>query len=324
MNKLKASLSLDLDNQWSYMKIHGEKDWNQFPSYFEKFIPMVLKILGDMDLSITFFIVGQDAALDKNRDILKELAMKGHEVGNHSFHHETWLHLYGKDDLKKEILETEEFIFKATGKKTIGFRGPGYSWSRELLEILIESNYLYDASTLPTFIGPLARFYYFRTSELDQKEKKEREYVLGSFRDGFRSVKPYYWKISDSERLLEIPVTTIPIFKVPFHLNYLIFLSRYSERLMNVYLEMAIKLCKVTKTEPSFLLHPLDLISGDLIPEMAFFPGMDVPGSQKMELFYKVIGKLSKNFNCVTLNNYAKSLQDKNNHLNEVTPKLYS
>ncbi|MEW6003591.1 MAG: polysaccharide deacetylase family protein, partial [Nitrospirota bacterium] len=94
MNKPLASISLDLDNQWSYMKTHGDSGWAAFPSYLDIFIPQILDILDRIDLKITFFIVGQDAALDKNGDVLKLLTERGHEAGNHSFHHEPWLHLY--------------------------------------------------------------------------------------------------------------------------------------------------------------------------------------------------------------------------------------
>ncbi len=69
--KLKASISLDLDNQWSYMKTHGDSGWDKFPSYFDIVIPRVLDILDKLSLKITFFIVGKDAALEKNRDALK-------------------------------------------------------------------------------------------------------------------------------------------------------------------------------------------------------------------------------------------------------------
>jgi len=37
-----ASLSLDLDNQWSYMKTHGDAGWELFPSYLDIVIPRVL------------------------------------------------------------------------------------------------------------------------------------------------------------------------------------------------------------------------------------------------------------------------------------------
>ena len=55
-NKLPASLSLDLDNQWSYMKIHGDEGWEKFPSYLDTFIPHVLKVLDELGNKITFFI----------------------------------------------------------------------------------------------------------------------------------------------------------------------------------------------------------------------------------------------------------------------------
>ena len=37
--KPSASLSLDLDNQWSYMKIHGDRGWACFATYLRLVIP---------------------------------------------------------------------------------------------------------------------------------------------------------------------------------------------------------------------------------------------------------------------------------------------
>ena len=83
-----GSISMDLDNLWSYLKIHGDCGWETFPSFFDLIIPDVLDILNQLGLKITFFIVGQDALLDKNRDSLRALTEQGHELANHSFHHE--------------------------------------------------------------------------------------------------------------------------------------------------------------------------------------------------------------------------------------------
>jgi len=63
--KQTASLSLDLDNKWSYMKTHGDAGWENFPSYLDTVVPRALRFLRERDLQITFFIVGQDAALEK-------------------------------------------------------------------------------------------------------------------------------------------------------------------------------------------------------------------------------------------------------------------
>jgi hypothetical protein len=304
-----ASISLDLDNQWSYMKIHGDSGWEKFPSYLDRFIPHALDLLDQLNLKITFFIVGQDAVLDKNQEYIKQLVKNGHEVGNHSFHHESWLHLYPKEKIKSEVLNAEENITQATGKKPEGFRGPGFSWSKNLIEALSELGYVYDASTLPTFIGPLARFYYFKTSKLTSEEKKERKKLFGTFKDGFRPVKPYLWNVNENKKLLEIPVTTIPFIKTPFHLSYLIYLNNISPFLMKQYLNMAIAFCKMTKTSPSFLLHPLDLIGGDLVPELKFFPGMNLKSDTKAKVFLYVIGALIKNFELVGMNKHATLLK---------------
>ncbi|MGB7201522.1 MAG: polysaccharide deacetylase family protein, partial [Pyrinomonadaceae bacterium] len=139
-----ASLSLDLDNQWSYMKTHGDALWETFPSYLDLVVPRILKFLKDRDLTITFFIVGQDAALEKNHTALKQIVDAGHEIGNHSFNHEPWLHLYSKEQLDKEFEKTEAAIGRIYEKKLVGFRGPGYSLSPTVLEVLATRGYEYD------------------------------------------------------------------------------------------------------------------------------------------------------------------------------------
>src|SRR6266550_3424612 len=150
-----ASLSLDLDNQWSYMKTHGDAGWDSYPTYLPLVVPRVLDILRRRGLRITFFIVGQDAARPENREALRSLADAGHEIGNHSFKHEPWLHLYSEEEIECELRSAEEAIEQATGKRPIGFRGPGFSVSESVLRVLARRGYEYDASTFPTFLGPL-------------------------------------------------------------------------------------------------------------------------------------------------------------------------
>ena len=65
-----ASLSLDLDNKWSYMKTHGDSGCESFPSYLDIVVPRFINFLDERNLKITVFVVGQDAALEKNNDAL--------------------------------------------------------------------------------------------------------------------------------------------------------------------------------------------------------------------------------------------------------------
>ena len=291
-----ASLSLDLDNQWSYMKIHGDEGWDSYPSYFDIFVPHVLDILDELNLKITFFIVGRDADSEENKKYLRMITNRGHEVGNHSYNHESWLQTYSYEEIEKEIIAAEEAIERATGQTPKGFRGPGFSWSLDLLRVLEKREYLYDTSTLPTFLGPLARMYYFSKSGLSKAEKKDRKELFGKFSEGFRKLKPYYFHLDGDKQILEIPVTTIPIIKIPFHLSYLIYLSTISLTIMKLYLNLAIMMCKLTRTPINFLLHPLDIIGGDKIQQLAFFPGMNIDSERKVLVFKEVLNRLKKSY----------------------------
>jgi len=304
-----ASISLDLDNQWTYMKIHGDEGWDKYPSYLHIFVPHVLDVLDELNLKITFFIVGKDTESEDNNKYLRMITERGHEVGNHSYHHESWLQTYSYEKIEKEIREAEEAIEKVTGQRTTGFRGPGFSWSKDLLKVLESRGYKFDASTLPTYLGPLARMYYFKKSDLSKEEKKARKELFGKFSEGFRKLKPYKWDLGEGKSITEIPVTTMPIFKLPFHLSYLIYLGNISMPLMKFYLNTAIRMCKITNTPISFLLHPLDLIGGDQITQLAFFPGMNVSSSKKVEVFKNVIGLLQKNYDVVNMSKHWEKME---------------
>jgi len=303
-----ASVSLDLDDKWSYMKVHGDAGWEKFPSYLDVVLPITLDALDRLGIKITFFIVGQDAAIEKNHAILKMIVDRGHEVANHSFHHESWLKTYSKEKIEAEIVIAEEAILKATGKRTNMFRGPGFSWSNDLLEVLQKRNYIFDASLLPTYISPLMRKYYFWKSKLSKEEKESRKELFGSFKESFYPLKPYNWKLPNKKDLLEIPVTTMPVFKIPFHQSYLIYISNISQGLMKMYLRFAIFMCKLTKTPPSYLLHPLDLIGSDHVPELAFFPGMNIQSEQKVKIFETAMTILKNNFELLPMGEFAERI----------------
>jgi peptidoglycan-N-acetylglucosamine deacetylase len=303
-----ASLSLDLDNQWSYMKTHGDEGWETFPSYLNGLVPRVLEALQQANLRITFFIVGQDAALEKNHAALRMLTDAGHEVGNHSFRHEPWLHRYSEEELDREIAAAEKYIELATGKRPNCFRGPGYSLSRTVLKVLTQRGYVCDASTFPTFLGPLARMYYFMTSKLDKAELEQRDYLFGKMQDGLRPLKPYRLQ-TEVGSLIEIPVTTMPWFKIPINVSYLLYLSVYSPLIAKLYFRFAIALCKLTGVQLSLLLHPLDFLGvDDNIPEMAFFPAMDLPVQRKLKFVQEIFQMLNQHFTIVTMQEHAQAI----------------
>lgn len=308
MSKPTASLSLDLDNKWSYMKTHGDENWEQFPSYLDVMVPHAMDVLRELDLSITWFIVGQDAAIESNHATLRSISAAGHEIGNHSFHHEPWLHLYSAERLKQELTSAQDHIADVTGQRPVGFRGPGFSLSRQTLTTLLDLGMEYDCSTLPTFIGPLARTYYFWTSRLDKEQREERKVLFGTMREGLRPLKPYRWQL-DERQILEIPVTTIPILRAPFHVSYLLFLLRYSSFVAKSYFRFALAMCRMRGVEPSLLLHPLDFLGADDDADLAFFPAMDLSGAQKRDFLRDILTIFNEQFDVVTMREHARRIQ---------------
>ena len=303
-----ASVSLDLDDLWTYLRTHGDPTWVSRPSYLEHFVPLVLDTLDEAQVKLTFFLVGADAATGRNRRVLRAIVERGHEVGNHSFEHEPWLHRYTRGRMEAELLRTQEAIADATGQRPYGFRGPGYSWSPALLELLVDNGYQYDASTLPTYLGPLARAYYFWASGLGPEERARRKALFGTLQDGLRPVRPYHWQLDSGRSLLEIPVTTLPGVKLPFHITYLQYLSRFSEPAAIAYLRASLAICDVARMSPSFILHPLDILGGDDVPQLAFFPAMDLPTSRKLALFRRVLDLYTRTFRLVTMGVHARDL----------------
>jgi peptidoglycan-N-acetylglucosamine deacetylase len=98
------------------------------------------------------------------------------------------------------------------------------------------------------------------------------------------------------------------VLKLPFHMSYLLYLARISERMMHTYLGTAIALCRAARLAPSFLLHPLDLLGRDQVPQLAFFPGMDVPGARKQRLLVHVLEVLARYYRLVPMGVHAQAL----------------
>ena len=178
-----ASLSLDLDNAWSYLKTRNDESWQGFPSYLDQVVPDALATMDRHGLALTVFIVGRDAALPGSRDAMALLGASRHEMGNHSYEHEPWITGRSTAEIAAESGLAQDAIASATGRRPCGFRSPGYALAPQVLEALGTLGFLYDASSLPTCIGPIARAYYFATAKMTPEQREQRKALFGSVRD---------------------------------------------------------------------------------------------------------------------------------------------
>ncbi len=300
-----ASISLDADNLWSYLKTHGDVQWERRPSYLPVLTERLLDVWGAHSIRGTVFVVGFDAARDDGADLVARAHAAGHEVANHSFEHEPWLHLYSHDQLEDDLARTERSIIAAGAPSPRGFRGPGYSLSPELLDILAQRGYAYDATSLPTWIGPLARAYYLRSTPMSAQDREQRGGLFGSARDGLGPNSPFRWS-TGAEGLVELPVTVFPGLRVPFHVSYVLHLYSLSPAIARTYLRTALTTCRLLGRGPSILLHPLDLLDATEAPGLEFFPGMGLEAKEKRRVVDYLLALLSAAFDVRPTGEHAR------------------
>ncbi len=308
MARKHAPLSLDLDNKWSYLKTHGDNSWTTFPSYLGTIVPRALEVFAERDWNITWFLVGKDAETQSNHGLLRSIADAGHEIGNHSYLHEPWLHQYTKAQLVDDLGRSHDAIAEATGETPVGFRGPGFSLSESTLEVLHSLGYRYDATTFPNILNPVGRLYYLRTSNLSDEEKERRKALFGTTKDALRSNRPYEWSLTEGATMTEVPVTTMPLFRVPIHFSYVIWLSGKSMFLARTYWRMALLMCKLSGTVPSLLIHPLDFLGSDDEPELGFFPGMDIEAAKKADVMQELLDMWDEQYKTLPIGDYVTRL----------------
>ena len=88
--------------------------------------PEILEILAEHNVPATFFQCG--ANVDRLPEIAREVAARGHEIGNHSYSH-PYLFLRSPGAIEEELRRAQEAIERHTGVRPAWFRAPyGARW----------------------------------------------------------------------------------------------------------------------------------------------------------------------------------------------------
>ncbi|MEO8370055.1 MAG: polysaccharide deacetylase family protein [Candidatus Solibacter sp.] len=88
--------------------------------------PQILDLLSEYRIPATFFQCGANA--DRLPTIAREVAARGHEIGNHSFSH-PYLFLRSPSAIENDLRRAQESIANHTGSTPVWFRAPfGVRW----------------------------------------------------------------------------------------------------------------------------------------------------------------------------------------------------
>ncbi len=300
----RASLSLDLDNLWAYLRTRGDQSWRAMPSFFDLAIPRLRDFFAASEWSITIFAVGQDLELTGHRALFESLVGAGHEIGNHSYTHRIDFHRLDSEAVVAELATTERLLESVGASRPSGFRGPSFRLSPTVIEVLAARGYAYDASTFPTFVGPLARRYLGKKPGTSPAPDGDHDGVFGGWRDGLRPLKPYRWRCG-GRTVVEIPVTTFPLARTPIHFTYINFIADKSPCAAEAYFAAALMACRLTGTAPSLLLHATDFIGSDDSACPRFLPGMMRKSEEKIAFLRQLLHRYYDEFEVMPLAGFA-------------------
>lgn len=296
MTKPIASLSLDLDNKWAYLRAAGRKDWAERPGYLPMAVDRIVDLLNDLELPLTVFVVGRDLAEPVDRDAIRSFdRLPCWEPANHSLNHLPWMHTMDGEEIAGEIDVTTRRIVETLGRRPVGFRGPGFSCPESVLAVLADRGFLYDASIFPTSIAPIARVAFMLRTGLRGEQKEKAKKLYGGFNSLRQPNRPFRREI-DGSSLWELPVSVMPWTRTPIHFSYLTFLASFSTLAAKSYFRTALSLCRATGTSPSLLLHPPDFLGREDDDDMAYFPGMKMGRDDKLSIVRWALSLLKEKF----------------------------
>jgi len=206
-----ANISVDVDGLDLYYKIHGLTPSPNSPSIYETGVVRFLDLFKRLGIQATFFVVGKDALIPKNREILERAVNEGHELASHSYTHPYQLIRLSKEEIEQELVEAEQALTPLRGGVPLaGFRAPGYNTSEVLLDLLSQRGYLYDSSFFPCPAYYLAKSAFLGAYAILGRPS---ESILGSPSVLWSSRHPH--RLKKHNQLLEFPMTVTPGIRFP-------------------------------------------------------------------------------------------------------------
>ncbi len=182
MERVVNAFTVDLEDWYQGLEIFKVDSWDRFESRIEVSCRKILDVLKRHDTRATFFVLGRLA--ETNPDLIRTIHDGGHEIASHGYSHTQIFHLT-PEQLRSELVRTNEAIHRITGERPVGFRAPIFSITGKTfwaLDVLLENGFMYDSSIFPTI-----------------------NYRYGMLRaNRFRHELP----TSSGKKITEIPVTT--------------------------------------------------------------------------------------------------------------------
>ena len=179
------AMTVDVEDyfQVSAFEPYVEKqDWDSIPCRVEDNVARILDLFAREDIRATFFTLGWVA--ERYPQMVRRIVELGHELASHSWEH-TRVTEQSPAEFREDVARTKRLLEDISGQAVLGYRAPSYSicgsnlWA---LDELADAGYRYSSSIVPI-----------------------RHDLYGM------PEAPRFAFEAAQGRLLEIPVTTLPL-----------------------------------------------------------------------------------------------------------------
>lgn len=179
------AMTVDVEDYFqvsAFEKAVDKGQWDSMECRVETNVYRILSLFGEYNIKATFFILGWVA--QRYPRMIERIVEQGHEIASHGWDHVRVTELT-PEEFGADIIRTKMLLEDISGREVKGYRAPSYSIGHGNLwahDILADTGHVYSSSIVPV---------------------KHDLY-------GMPDAPRFAFKVA-SERLWEIPVTTIPV-----------------------------------------------------------------------------------------------------------------
>ncbi|MDH5648675.1 MAG: DUF3473 domain-containing protein [Gammaproteobacteria bacterium] len=185
---MKNAFTIDVEDYFQVQAFAGvvKRDtWDGYESRVQANTGRILDLLDSKNVKGTFFVLGWVAK--RYPDIVREIAVRGHEVASHGMSHKL-VYTQTEKEFLQETSDSKKIIEDIYQQPVLGYRAATYSITNKslwALDILADLGFEYDSSIYPVH---------------------HDKYGIAK-----APRMPHYIELKNNKRLIEFPIATVPV-----------------------------------------------------------------------------------------------------------------
>ncbi len=273
-----AWISMDVDSVASHLQGYAVHDCSDVDSVYTTALPRAVELFRRLDVHCTFFCIASEAA--RHGDVVRSLVEAGHEVASHSMNHPVPFSLETDDVRRRELFDSRTLLESLAGAPVTGFRAPSWDIDVGQRPLLRDAGYQYDASSYPSWVMALLRWL---VSNKSAEKSAKRQSPFKAMLD---NPAPHL-----QGELSEFPITTTPLFRLPYYHTLMLLLPRFGFRILRF-------MAHARRFPVGYVFHAVDFLATDtdgLDTRIRRHPGMTLPLDTKLACAEEAILALKRN-----------------------------